>query len=321
VEKHIEKQQSFLSVLTKSQAYIRGDYFNFSKLVTKELSRLFNFKRVSIWLFKEDASELQCISLYQNNKYMPPINLKSELYPQYLTLLKTNRTLASNDVSKSKDLHNLYDDYFSPNKIVGVLDTAIKDGEAIIGALRLEIIDKNKKWENKDFNISSLTAAIIGCCFTLNKRIESDQELLIIKTHLKESNITLKNVLDRFEIEKKSYNENVAINIERNINPLISQLKSDAVSDQDVLKRLEIGISNLSSNFYKRLVKVNYNLTPTEVKICQMIKGGYQGKEIAGILKLSFSTVETHKKNIRRKLDITGKAINLRVYLNEIESY
>jgi DNA-binding CsgD family transcriptional regulator len=322
VEKHLEKQQSFLSVITKSQPYLKGEYFKLSKIVTKELSKFFGYKRVSIWLFKEDGSELQCISLFQNNKYIPLLNLKSELYPQYFTLLKANRTLAINDVSKSKELRDLYDDYFCPNDIVGVLDTAIKDGGQIVGVLRMEMLSKYKKrkWKGEDFSIANLTATIIGCAFTLNKRIESEEELFITKKHLKESNITLKNVLDRFEIEKKSYNENVAINIERNINPLLSKLKDDNLTDQDVIKRLEISIANLSSSFYKKLVKVNYNLTPTQVKICQMIKGGYQGKEIAGILNLSFSTVETHKKNIRKKLDITGKAINLRVYLNELES-
>jgi DNA-binding CsgD family transcriptional regulator len=322
VDKHLEKQQHFISLITNSQSYLKGEYFNLSKIITKELSKIFNYKRVSVWLFNEDGSELQCISLFLNNKFMPLLNFKSDLYPQYFSLLKLNKNLAINDVSQSQELRSLYDNYFSPNEITDVLDTSIQDGRQIVGVLRIEMLNNQnkKKWKVEDISISTLTSTIIGSAYTLNKRIDLEEELFITKKHLKESNITLKNVLDKFEIQKNSYNENIAINIERNITPLLSNLKANGIVDKDVIKRLEIGISNLSSPFYKNLVKVNHNLTPTQFKICQMIKGGYQGKEIANVLNLSFSTVETHKKNIRKKLKITGKSINLRVYLNELES-
>jgi DNA-binding CsgD family transcriptional regulator len=320
MEKHLEKQQIFLSIITESLAYIRGDYVNVSKVATKEMSKFFGIKRVSVWLFKEDGSELQCISLYQNKKYMPLENILSSLCPQYISILKREGTFLSEDVSTHKNLTSLYQNYFYPNKVGAVLDTTIKDGGLSIGILRMEHIGGKKKWKAEDLSISALTATIIGHSFTINTKIEAEEQLYITKKHLLESNVTHKNVLDRLEIEKKSYHENVALNIERNIDPLLKKLKDTSMVDQGIVKRLEIGISDLSSDFYKNLVKVNYNLTPTEVKVCQMIKGGYQGKEIAGILKIAFTTVETHKKNIRRKLNITGKSINLRVYLNELDS-
>ena len=279
-----------------------------------------NIERVGVWLFTDDMTELQCISLYQNNRYQNLIDLNTASCPKYIKNIKSKSTLAINDVFKDKETKELVDNYFRPYNITSLLDSVITDRTKVIGVICMEHIGPKKKWLQDEINLSGVLGRILGATYTFNRKIEAEEELRAVKNHLTESNITLKNVLQKFEEEKKSYGENIALNIERNINPLIEYIKQNNSVDQDIIKRLEIGVSNLSSNFYKNLVKVNYNLSPSEVKICQMIKSGYQGKEIANVLKLSFSTIETHKKNIRRKLQITGKSINLRVYLNEIDS-
>ena len=321
MKKRLKRQYDLLSIITKSQYYADGDYYNLAKVIVKETSKLMDTNRVGVWLFDDEKQELQGVALYQDKQYQPLINLSTLECPKYISAIKSKRTIVIDDVLKSPETDELLDNYFRPSKISSLLDTVIKDGNTSVGVICMEHTGPARKWELDEINLSGILGRILGTTLTLNKKITTEKELVNAKKHLKESNITLKNVLDRIEIEKKSYNENVALNIERNITPLLEELKNNPQADRDIIKRLEIGISNLSSSFYKKLVKVNYNLSPTEVKVCQMIKGGYQGKEIAGILNLSFSTVETHKKNIRRKLEITGKSINLRVYLNELDSY
>ncbi|MCK5400789.1 MAG: helix-turn-helix transcriptional regulator [Flavobacteriaceae bacterium] len=49
------------------------------------------------------------------------------------------------------------------------------------------------------------------------------------------------------------------------------------------------------------------SLTPRENQILHLIGNGKQSNDIAIQLELSNSTVETHRKNIRKKLDLTGK--------------
>lgn len=46
-------------------------------------------------------------------------------------------------------------------------------------------------------------------------------------------------------------------------------------------------------------------LTPAELRICNLVKQGLMGKEIAHELHVSESTVKTHKKNIRKKLQLS----------------
>lgn len=54
-----------------------------------------------------------------------------------------------------------------------------------------------------------------------------------------------------------------------------------------------------------------YNLTKRETEVIQMVCKGYNSKEIADQLYLSSFTVQTHRRNIFRKLNIEGNTIAL----------
>lgn len=54
-----------------------------------------------------------------------------------------------------------------------------------------------------------------------------------------------------------------------------------------------------------------YNLTKREVEVIQMVCKGYNSNEIADKLFLSSFTVQTHRRNIFRKLNIEGNTIAL----------
>ena len=49
-------------------------------------------------------------------------------------------------------------------------------------------------------------------------------------------------------------------------------------------------------------------LTPREREVVRMVAEGHSARKIAGLLGLSVKTVEAHKFNLMRKLDIHNKA-------------
>ncbi len=68
------------------------------------------------------------------------------------------------------------------------------------------------------------------------------------------------------------------------------------------------------------MVNLNHlNLTPAEIQIANLIKLGKVNKEIAEIKNLSSRTIEFHRNNIRKKIGIKNKKVNLRTYLNSFE--
>jgi DNA-binding NarL/FixJ family response regulator len=52
------------------------------------------------------------------------------------------------------------------------------------------------------------------------------------------------------------------------------------------------------------------NLTPTEQKIMHLIANGKTSKEIGGELSIHYRTVENHRTNICRKLELEGEGAN-----------
>jgi len=52
-------------------------------------------------------------------------------------------------------------------------------------------------------------------------------------------------------------------------------------------------------------------LTPREIDVCELIRDGIGSKDIARTLSISLKTVEKHRDNIRKKLGIANRRINL----------
>jgi len=144
----------------------------------------------------------------------------------------------------------------------------------------------------------------------------SEQQLKEQKTALEQKNIDLKDILGQVEEEKKRIQEDVTSNVDNVLVPIIKkmQLKGDS---KKYVRVLQENLEDLVSSFGRRITEKKYRLTPREIEISTMIRNGMTGKEISKLLNLSFQTVEMHRKNIRRKLGLANKKVNLVSYLKD----
>ena len=149
------------------------------------------------------------------------------------------------------------------------------------------------------------------------KVIERTNELEIKTKRLEEVNTALKVLLTKRQEDKKELEENVLANVKGLVLPYIQKMYKARLNEQQktFLQIIETNIEEVISPFYKKLSLKNYNLTPAELKISNLIKNGSTTKQIAKILNISSKTVDTHRKHIRRKIGIENKKINLRSHL------
>ena len=106
-----------------------------------------------------------------------------------------------------------------------------------------------------------------------------------------------------------------------NINNLIMPTLSILKSKKDIsgyVELLEKNLESLVSSFGRRIIEKNLRLTPKEIIICDMIKSGMASKEIAETMNISLQTIGLHRKNIRKKLSLCNKQINLTSYLQRL---
>ena len=97
---------------------------------------------------------------------------------------------------------------------------------------------------------------------------------------------------------------------------VIEKLKGTGNSLIDrYIELLEANVSEITSRFGNNISSRMFSLTQREIDICNMIKSGFSSKQISQALHVSTRTVETHRNSIRKKLDISGKKVNLATYL------
>ncbi|MHC4946583.1 MAG: response regulator [Planctomycetota bacterium] len=133
---------------------------------------------------------------------------------------------------------------------------------------------------------------------------------------LEQKNIALQELMDRIEEERSKLGANVSSSIEKMILPLMQTLKQGLPDKKkEIARQVEHSLEEIASPFMERLSKELARLTPTEIRICNLIRRRLLNKEIAEMLNLSIDTIKTHRRNIRRKLGVTNKKVNLASYL------
>ena len=131
---------------------------------------------------------------------------------------------------------------------------------------------------------------------------------------MEKKNIALKEILEQIEIEKKEIKDSVIANADNVLIPTLKKMKLKGISKKYV-ELLTNNLEDLTSSFGKKISEKNANLTSREIEICDLIKNGLTNKQMADLLNVSLATVERHRANIRRKLGITNKEVNLTSFL------
>lgn len=148
---------------------------------------------------------------------------------------------------------------------------------------------------------------------------ELEAEIAERASELSQKNIAMREILGQLEYEKNLLAATVNLNVEKLLLPIIGKLKrkGGAVS-QHFLEIMEHNIKELTSSFGQSISTPAFSLTPKEIEICNLIKKGFTGKEIASMLNLSLKTIESHRYKIRKKLAISTKKINLASFLKNL---
>lgn len=145
---------------------------------------------------------------------------------------------------------------------------------------------------------------------------ESERKLKGQKMVLERKNVALGEVIEQVEHEKRQVKNNVMLNVEKLLLPLLRKLRGKATRiENQYIDLLQSTCEELASSFGRKLSMENMKLSPRELEICNMIKGGLSGKEIAELLRLSFKTVERHRNDIRKRLKLVGRKVNLGTFL------
>lgn len=134
---------------------------------------------------------------------------------------------------------------------------------------------------------------------------------------LNETNIALGVMLKKRESDKLKMQKDVLSNVKQLIEPYLKKLKKSQMDliQESYLHVLDSNLKEITSPFIQTLSSELLNLTPTEIKVANLVKQGKTTKEIADITDSTKWAVDFHRNSMRRKLGIRNKKLNLRTYL------
>ena len=196
-----------------------------------------------------------------------------------------------------------------------------KDGNKLtIDTTIIPFIDENKGVfeyvfiRNDHATIKDLEASLKRAHLQL-KSLKSQLETE--KNQKNQKTIAINEIISHIDRNQDSQKDAIAKNLNNVIIPLLKTLEESSTSlDKKFLKLTIQSLQEISNPLVNKW-SISQSLTPKELQICNMIKNGLSAKEVAELTHSSPRTIDKHRENIRKKLGLTSKKINLASFLIE----
>jgi len=146
--------------------------------------------------------------------------------------------------------------------------------------------------------------------------INAKKKLEEQSSQLGQKNAALKELMEQLENEKRYWVNKWHEDLANSILPDLRKLHLKRESNKSfvaILQKLE----GITQSHNSRIQQIKYQLSPRQKEICELVKSGFTSKEIGRMLNLSKQTVDSYRRDVRKKLGIQNENINLTVCLQE----
>ncbi len=143
------------------------------------------------------------------------------------------------------------------------------------------------------------------------------EELENTSASLQELNTALKVLLQQREQDKGALERAILSNARRLVMPYIEKLGAGRLTESQrlTLDVLKANLQEITSPFLQELTLRHFHFTARELEVVNLIKAGKTTKEIASLLRVGKTAVDSYRNHIRRKLGLSNQKVNLQSYL------
>jgi PAS domain S-box-containing protein len=166
---------------------------------------------------------------------------------------------------------------------------------------------------NKDRSVGGL----IGTELDITERKQAHLQIEMHSKELENTNTALRVLLKQVNENKTQMEARVLDTFARLIAPYLDTLEDNLAStpQEEYIKVIRENFSKITSSFSMTLSSSYLGLSPREIQIADLVRHGRTNKEAARILNISINAVEFHRNNLRKKLGIQNRKVNLRTHL------
>ncbi len=158
---------------------------------------------------------------------------------------------------------------------------------------------------------------LVGTNLDITERNQAQVRAEMHAQELENSNTALRVLLKQVNENKTEMETKVLDNFTRLVSPYLDQLEDNLgnTAQQEYIRVIKENIKKITSSFSLTLSSSYLGLSPREIQVADLVRQGRANKEAASILNISVNAIEFHRNNLRKKLGIQNKKVNLRTYL------
>jgi PAS domain S-box-containing protein len=145
----------------------------------------------------------------------------------------------------------------------------------------------------------------------------SEAELRNKSDQLGEINTALRVLLKQRETDQQEIELRIVSNVKEFVLPYVNRLKHMHPTDSQLsyIEIVEAHLNDIITPFLRQAVTMYPHMTAKELQVATLVREGRTNKDIADFMHIALNTVELHRYNLRRKLGIQNKKVNLRSFL------
>ena len=138
--------------LAQDLGSVWGDLRGSLQKITEAASRAVGCERVSVWLYDEGRTAIQCEDLFERStgEHDCGAVLPRTDVPRYFEALEDERVLAVHDARRDRRTDAFHDDYLVPNDIYSMLDAPIRRGGVTVGVICHEHTGSERTWTDAE---------------------------------------------------------------------------------------------------------------------------------------------------------------------------
>ncbi|MFC1485770.1 helix-turn-helix transcriptional regulator [Candidatus Latescibacterota bacterium] len=173
-------------------------------------------------------------------------------------------------------------------------------------------------------NLLNVIAERLGNIVTqksAEQRLQHMQHELELKARrLEENNTALKVLMEHQDDERRKMESDILQRLKVLVFPYLEKLKIGCTDESHAvyLKVIERNLHEITRKFSPAADDLMSKLAPSERQIANLIRDNRSTKEIARVLTMSENTVFFYRKSIRKKLNLRGQDVNLKLYLQSL---
>lgn len=168
-----------LMALARNSALNQGDLPTAVQEITEATAENMEVERVSVWLFNETGTSLQCLDLFESNinQHSRGIELEVANYPAYFQALNDEQIIIADDAHTDPKTQALSESYLTPSGITSTLDVPIRLGGKTVGVLCNEKMGSTRHWTPENQNFARSIADLVSLALEARERQRTEAAL------------------------------------------------------------------------------------------------------------------------------------------------